>query len=127
MDVKLLFSQSDTTVRIWMDNSQNHFEFNSDKQLISVIADPDNWLLKKTTVIQLPQVTDFKMHPNPFSGQVQIDFYTGSKTRSFRLSDLNGRLLNEFTSTDMNITIDSVGLSQGIYLLNIIPLILMKE
>lgn len=119
MDLKLIFTQGDTIVKVWIDNIQNQFEFNSDKQLVSVIADPDGWLLKKMNVIQLPEVSEFTLYPNPFSGQIQIDFYSMAKYRSFRLNDLNGRLINEFSSENKNIYLDSIGLSKGVYLLNI--------
>jgi aminopeptidase N len=120
IDVQFFFNEGDTTVRIWIDEIRNHFEFTSNKQLLSVIADPNNWLLKKTNVVQLPDITDFKLYPNPFSGQLQIDFYTDSKARAFRLSDMHGRVIYQFTSADKIVYLDSSGLVQGIYLLNII-------
>jgi aminopeptidase N len=121
MDLQLQFAQGDTTVRIWMDDIQNHFEFFSNKEIISVNADPDSWLLKKTTVLQLPEVVDFKIGPNPFSSMpLQVNFYTGSISRLFRLTDINGRVMSEFISSDKNVSIDSSILYNGIYFLNIV-------
>ncbi len=121
MDLQIKFTQGDTIVRIWIDDLTNRFEFTSDKQVLLITADPNSWLLKKTTVLQLPDAVDFKIGPNPFSSNpLQVNFYTGSKPRYFRITDVNGKLIFEFNSTDKNVIIDSSTIGRGVYLLNII-------
>ena len=121
MDLQLKFATGDTLVRIWIDDLMNHFEFKLDKPVISVTSDPNNYLLTRFNVIQLFDDVDFKIGPNPASGNpVEVNFFTGSKSREFRIADLNGKIILDFISADKTVQIDSSNLSKGIYLLNII-------
>jgi hypothetical protein len=63
---------------------------------------------------------DFTLYPNPNNGSFFIEFLSNpTEASTINLYSQNGNLINTFNSTKKSIMLDNVGLSDGIYLINV--------
>lgn len=60
--------------------------------------------------------SDLKMYPNPATTTLYVDCATNN-TQQITISDLSGKIVNSFTTTDSHIAIDIANLATGMYVL----------
>lgn len=71
------------------------------------------------TGIASVQQSPLRVAPNPTSGIVNISWPEKSGINKLRLTELNGRVLQEYTVEGSNAQLDISGYSQGVYLLSV--------
>ncbi len=127
------FFEMHVPVRVWQNGKYTDLKFyNTAQDQWFVIAnspvdkvefDPDKWLIAKADVVnELPDVARIgKLQIIPLSSlkviQVLVPDFSGSET--FRLIDINGRVVQSGVLASENSQIDTTLLPQGIYLVEV--------
>ena len=121
LDLELRFENGgDTLLRISIDEPEIKIGIPLHKPVISLVPDPENWILDKSEVIyKTVRKEYFKVCPNPFGDELNIVFRNGTGDREIILSDLNGKILKRRHSTSGSYTIKTHDLVQGLYLLKV--------
>ncbi len=125
LEFKLNYSGGDTTVRVFQNKDIQSFSVYIPFQITGLIVDPDNWILHQISSIdhiadyQGFKENKFKIYPNPFSSDIKIMFFEGSKHREISIIDFSGKVVLKITSNHYKLTIAGNALPRGIYILNI--------
>lgn len=125
LEFKLNYSGGDTTVRVFQDKDIQSFSVYIPFQITGLIVDPDNWILHQISSIdhiadyQEFKENKFKIYPNPFSSDIEILFFEGSRHREISIIDFSGKVVLKITSNHYKLTIAGNTLPRGIYILNI--------
>ncbi|MCK4345705.1 MAG: hypothetical protein KAX05_10510, partial [Bacteroidales bacterium] len=99
LEFKLNYSGGDTTVRVFQDKDIQSFSVYIPFQITGLIVDPDNWILHQISSIdhiadyQKFKENKFKIYPNPFSSDLNILFFEGSKHREISIIDFSGKVV----------------------------------
>jgi aminopeptidase N len=125
-DVKLTSNQGDTTLRLFQTEPVHTFQIPVNKEISSVIFDPDEWLLKKVTLDKVPDSPSFDNYlevlPNPFSTELNLKFKISPiNDRFIKLINTTGDTILELSGkkkTEIKINTETV--KPGTYLLYVI-------
>ncbi|GAH55026.1 unnamed protein product, partial [marine sediment metagenome] len=111
LEFKLNYSGGDTTVRVFQNKDIQSFSVYIPFQITGLIVDPDNWILHQISSIdhiadyQEFKENKFKIYPNPFSSDINILFFEGSKHREISIIDFSGKVVLKITSNHYKLTI----------------------
>lgn len=126
MDYKLTFDDgTDTTVQFNQTDNVNNFSAYFGKKVIQVIVDPEHWTMEKVDNIMVgveesESPVFFTVGPNPVKNNLNIYFANlPVNTRTIDVTDLSGRNLASFSSSDNKTTIDFSLFSKGIYMIRV--------
>jgi len=126
MDYKLTFDDgTDTTVRFEQTDNINNFSIYTGKLVTHVSVDPEHWTMEKVNSIivgveESESPVFFTVGPNPVKNSLNIYFANlPLNTREINITDLSGRTLTSFTSSDNRMDIDFSRFSRGIYLVRV--------
>ncbi len=106
VDLKFHTSQGDTMVTVWNNQLVQHFEFDLPASTLSIVVDPNRWLLNEATVFgpnsapvqELPSARWLSASPNPFNPRIWLRWETGYATRDqIEILDLQGRVIRTQT------------------------------
>lgn len=117
--------QSDTTLLLYQEQSQQAFAIPLDKPIAALELDPDQWILHElnslTIGIEDPgNPVYFSIGPNPARDQVRIfTSHDGCENCELILTDLTGRILIREEMTAGTRTLNLAGYSQGIYMITL--------
>ncbi|MQY79363.1 MAG: T9SS type A sorting domain-containing protein [Bacteroidetes bacterium] len=125
LEYKLIYFGGDTTIRVFQDQDIQAFSIYMPHQITNLVVDPNNWILNQVSSID--HIADFqkfvekkiKVYPNPFSSDLKILFFEGSKHREISIIDFSGKVLLKITSNYYKLTIAGNTIPRGIYLLKI--------
>ncbi len=130
IELKIQFSNSDTTIKIWNTLREQSFTFEFNENVTNVVFDPQNYIIKQATrdlslnVFENILPINFELHqnyPNPFNNQTVIKFSLPQRDFvSIKLYDLVGNeiktLTNEFFNPGLHsVTLEASKLSSGVY------------
>ena len=120
MEFKIEFPDgTDTLVRLDIDKNTKQFELPVRGEVSGIVADPDNWILDKSIVIQKYRGEgQFYVSPNPFDDQINLVFKTDA-SREISLADLNGKVVQRWKSISAIVNLQTHRFEQGVYLLKV--------
>ena len=130
--LQLKFAGGDTTLMLFQSQPTENFIIPFSRQVTSIVFDPGNWLLAKSTVkitgiednLQA-DVKSFRLsqnYPNPFNPETVIQYSIPEKSYvNLKLYDVLGReittLVNEFKSSgDYSVKFNCKNLADGVYI-----------
>ncbi len=126
MEIGIYFSDnSDTIITVMNDSESTTYTFEFNKEVLNVVIDPNNWILKNaiwdpSIVVNVDENTSdlIEIYPNPNTGSFVVIVPKGLYSDDLILSicELNGKLLYNL-NPDPGKKIEIVGLSSGLYLL----------
>jgi aminopeptidase N len=125
VEYKLLYSGGDTTIRVFQDQDIQSFSIYMPYQVTGFEVDPDNWILNQVSSINfisdLQEFIDekFRIYPNPFSFDLNLIFFEGSRNREISIIDFSGKIIKKIASDKNKLTIKGNTLPRGIYILKI--------
>ncbi|MFC2115680.1 M1 family aminopeptidase [Bacteroidota bacterium] len=122
IDISLQFEDGrDSVVRIICDNPEMMINIPINRPVINLVPDPENWILDKSQVTRKVVPNGyFSVNPNPFGDNLNIVFHTGIGNRDIILSDLSGKVLEKHFSQEAKFILNTQGLRQGLYLLQVL-------
>ncbi len=122
MDFQIIFSDdSDTIFRLWNENESEHFVLPVDKEVISVIADPNLNILMKPSVYRVSKASAYyEVSPNPFTQGINIYFNNPLSGRKLYIVNPRGQLVYQNMAEEQTMHLELSGLEQGIFLLVIL-------
>ena len=123
MDYKLLYNGGDTTIRLLQDAATRYFKIPTHHEITGIIPNPAYWSLLKVAHISQGIATvvgaaSFLMFPNPCKDSLRFIFSTPGKSKTLKISDISGKLIDSFTTTQESYTYDTRYLANGIYLVS---------
>ena len=125
-DVKMVFEEGDSAIRLYQDRVSQTFYVPMDKRVESVSYDPEEWLLRDVRTIFNARDTIFdasKIHisPNPFKKELVI-IYDNPVTSGLKLTirDASGRAIFTEYSTHPEFYINTQNFKSGVYILEVV-------
>jgi aminopeptidase N len=110
---------TDSIFSFVLDEKEEQFEIPNEKDIIGVIADPDNWILEKSNLIRrYISEGQFYVSPNPFEEKLNV-LFKSDKNREISLTDMNGKVLKRWKTTSADVILETNQISQGIYLIKV--------
>jgi aminopeptidase N len=119
---------TDSIVKVQNNLQNQHFEFTLSHTVISILPDPNQWVLHGAMYVpELPvgfmkkeEEAVFSIYPNPASSRVFIAIRNKSIEKYLcRLSNLQGMVLLEKTMHSNSLLLDLTSINAGVYLLDI--------
>jgi aminopeptidase N len=126
LQIKFQFSSgSDTLVTVMNDQQYQTYYFNFTDSVISVIIDPDKWVLKtatydpavNVTVYEYKENSDFKIYPNPASNFIIVEL--PENNCQLNILDVYGRTVLQKNLSTKNESLN-LDLASGIYFYRIL-------
>jgi aminopeptidase N len=112
---------TDTLIRVEQISNDQYFNIQLPSFVSEVIADPDNWLLDVTTIIEKPpNEGSFSVGPNPFTDRLWIEFRNNNVKRDIIISDLNGKVIARYETKSDMINLPLNNLVRGVYLFTVV-------
>lgn len=132
IDVFITFNDAtDTLIVVQNDLVLQSYDFSFDKEISSVVLDPNNWILKFATLTDLGvsiddgfiNNQDFVLYPNPVIEELSINFYnSSSKPELIRIVDTNGKVVltepTKNSSDKWNVNLSSM--ASGYYIIEVV-------
>lgn len=125
VDYQFKSAEGDTTIRLFHDENEEHYEIVISKNINSIDIDPDNWLLVLVEDISnlgiVPiQHTDIEISPNPFNDKIDIEFNVSIQgEKEITLTNVSGESFYYSATDETTHSIDTKDIKPGFYLLNI--------
>ena len=116
---------TDTLMRVGQTDNVNTYTIPVDKQIDSIVVDPNLWTLEKVNSItqgieDINNPLFFTVTPNPAKDFVFVRFATNDGTvRNLTIYDLSGKIMIKTVVSGKNNQIDISGLSPSTYLISI--------
>lgn len=115
-DVKLVYASGDTTITLSQEKPLETFLLNSPKEVVKILFDPEEWLLKvsQITKTQALQLFDnyLEIVPNPFSNELVLNFKNMPESdRLVTLTDIAGETKFQYNvkkSNEVRLTTNSL-------------------
>ncbi len=121
LDLGLLFEHGgDTLVRISCTEPFMTVGIPLSKPVYNMFPDPENRILE-TSEVSRKMISEgyLSVNPNPFGNELKIVFQTGTGKREILLTDLSGKVMNQYQSTADMVRLNTRDLRQGLYLLQV--------
>lgn len=125
VDYKLIFSDSDTSIRLFQSKNSETYKIPVSKSVRNVLVDPENWILKSPgNVKRMQQIVEeklFKVQPNLTHDYIQILFHNqfADKEKIIGVFDLHGRLIKTYKTNGLQLPVNLSYLSSGYYFVQI--------
>jgi len=121
LDLQVSFLEGeDTIIKILQDDPFERYSIYLPGIVTSIIADPDNYVLKSIGIYKsLEKTPDVIVSPNPFNNYLMIQFEEPYKDKTIFLTDLKGKLMYQDKFTSQLVKLDLQKISQGIYILGV--------
>ncbi|MGQ8335613.1 M1 family aminopeptidase [Sunxiuqinia sp. A32] len=130
-DPSVDFFEMHVPLRVWKDgaskdlrlhNISSEQEFELEEEPDSIEFDPDRWLISKnSTVISGAPVyedAEITIYPNPVTNELYISLDQSEKIQSVAISDVNGKIIEQFKELPSN-KINVSQLASGTYFLQL--------
>ena len=117
-------ANSDTTIYVLQGDAKNSYQFSLATPIISVVLDPENWILKSSTVTKDASIGNEEhlfskeniiVYPNPTNGNVMVNT-NKNETVTLSVYNMQGKLCLTKESFKSGVLETSI-LQKGIYLL----------
>jgi len=125
MEYKLLSPDGDTLIKVYQTNNVNNFKIPTHKNITGMVVDPNNWVLNIVGSItqgiqDINNPVYFTAYPNPCNNSLNIFMSKIPSDKIFiEIFDVYGKKISEQNETSQNITINTIGLSSGFYMLKV--------
>ncbi len=112
---------ADTVLQLVCDEPYSKVGIKVDHTVNGLIPDPANWVLEESQVIwKVPFSGTLRVTPNPFTDELNLTFQSRNTSRNIILSDISGKVLENYHSAEATVTLNTQNLSQGIYLIRVL-------
>lgn len=112
---------ADTVLQLVCDEPYSKVGIKVDHTVDGLIPDPGNWVLEESQVIwKVPFSGTLRVTPNPFTDELNLTFQSRNASRNIILSDISGKVLENYHSAEATVTLNTQNLSQGIYLIRVL-------
>lgn len=119
IDFNIKYLGGDTLVQFRQSTPESSFQISLDKRVYQIIPDPNRNLLAQIRIVQRELDADstakFTVFPNPVTNEVYIENYDVGLPFNVKLYDSNGALIDETTSSNVFVQLDTSALAPGIY------------
>lgn len=130
IELKIQFSNGDTTLKIWNTLREQSYQFEFVQQPTNVVVDPQNYILKQITRDQSLDVSNetdliqyklYQNYPNPFNSQTTIKFSIPIRSSvTLKIFNLLGKEIKTIVNEELNTgtyseIFDASDLPSGIY------------
>lgn len=100
-DIKLVYATGDTIIRLTQEKALETFLINSSKEVVKIVFDPEEWLLKLARIEKTSTLQSFDdyvtLAPNPFSNELVLNFKAIPEAdRLITLVDIKGDTILEW-------------------------------
>ena len=120
IEFKIIFIDgSDTLLTSEITGNEQLFHFVVPYPVWTVVPDPDNWILDRSTVTERLTEQYVRVDPNPFQDEITLRFQTDNVERQIMLSDVQGKVHERFTTGSRIVRIPSRHLAQGLYIITV--------
>ncbi len=121
VDLQVSFREGgDTLFTFLQDKNTNQFVFPVTGKVELMRVDPDNWLLNKSTVVQIESSALMDVYPNPGSTKLTLEFPDYTELEQVVISNLQGKTFIDTTASGRYIELNIRHLLPGIYIVNVV-------
>jgi len=111
---------TDTIIRFEQTEDEQLFLVSVPNFVSNVIADPDNWILEYSSTIKKPvEGGTFSVGPNPFTDEIMIEFNYSNLNRNITISDLTGKVVGTFETSNQLVSVPVNNLTRGVYIVTV--------
>jgi len=112
--------QTDTLIQVEINEQEQQFVIVVPTFVSNVVEDPENWILDVSSTIKKP-VTEgtFSVGPNPFSDHLIIEFNYTNLIRDIIITDLNGRIVKKYQTSNPVVMINTNDLVRGVFIITV--------
>jgi aminopeptidase N len=128
IDVRLVGSTTSSDTMVWIDTLSQSFTFKTDFEVLDLLLDPDEWVLKDTLLVpwkpdEIIEKFDLLQNfPNPFNLTTNIEFsipnseYVTLKIYNTLGQEVTTLVSDQLTSGNYKFPWDASGFASGVYL-----------
>jgi aminopeptidase N len=123
-DIRFIFSNGDTTVKVLQNAANKKFAFKMNKNVVEIIINPEaTSLMRIANLSVVPEIPSFdgflNVAPNPFTDEFTIFFSDGIENEfNIKIVDISGKeMVSKHGRKRREIRMDTSDLLPGVYLL----------
>lgn len=124
VEIKLIGSQGDTTVRVMSDAPEVYFDFEYSGSVSVAQIDPNQWVLNQTGSIQQDNTLEINesglnavsVYPNPATDKIFLNGFNMGENVS--IIGVDGKLIRSFKMMQDNQFISLEGIAPGVYIVS---------
>lgn len=117
-EYKITFIDGDTSVLFRQQSNYDQYKILIERKVIDLKVDPDKWLLMKVDVQNYYNIDKkYTIQPNPARDRLVILFDRPIEDYKIYITDISGRIINNFECNDQYYELDLDPLSRGLYFL----------
>jgi aminopeptidase N len=117
-EYKITFIDRDTSLLLRQQSNYDQYKIPVNRKVVDLKVDPDKWLLMRVNVQNYYNIDKkFTIKPNPARDRLEIQFNLPIEDYKIYITDISGRIINNFESSKQNYQLDLDSLSKGLYFL----------
>ncbi len=117
-EYKINFFDGDTSVFFRQKSNYDQYKISVNKKVLDLKVDPEEWLIMKVNIQNYYNIDrKYTLRPNPARDMLEIQFNSPVDDYKIYITDISGRIINNFESSDQYYKLDVDSLSKGLYFL----------
>ncbi len=117
-EYKISFIDSDTSLFFRQQSNYDQYKILINRKVIDLKVDPEKWLLMRVNVQNYYNIDKkYTIKPNPARDRLVIQFNQPIEDYKIYITDISGRIINNFESNEQYYQLDLDSLSKGLYFL----------
>jgi aminopeptidase N len=117
-EYKILFIEGDTSIFLRQQSNYEQYKILISKKVVDLKVDPEKWLLMDVHIQDYTNIDrKYTIAPNPARKRLEIKFNTPIDNYKIYITDITGKIINNFESSEQYYQVDLDSLSKGLYFL----------
>lgn len=117
-EYKIIFIDGDTSILIRQQSNYDQYKIYIDRKVIGLRVDPEKWLLADINIQNYINIDrKYTIAPNPAKDKLEIQFIQPVEDYKIYITDISGKIVNNFESSEQYYQLNLDSLSKGLYFL----------
>jgi aminopeptidase N len=118
VEYKIVFIDGDTSIFLRQQSNYDQYKILVSKKVIDLKVDPEKWLLMDLNIQDYINIDrKYTIAPNPAREKLVIEFSRPVEDYKIYITDITGKIINNFESSEQYYQVDLDSLSKGLYFL----------
>ena len=117
-EYKITFIDGDTSILMRQQSNYDQYKISINKKVTGIKVDPEKWLLMEVNIQNYYNIDrKYIISPNPARDKLLIQFNRPIEDYKIYITDISGKIINNFKSNEQYYQLDLDSLSKGLYFL----------